>query len=84
MRYLFCEVLLSITLALVLYEILLASGFARRLAQLKKPVQLEVFNKLPHGFLNFSVFSPEAAEATEITAQRIAQVLGMTPKPPLV
>ena len=50
-------------------------GFARRLGQLKKPVHLDVMNHLPHGFLNFSLISAEAAEATALCGKRILEIL---------
>ncbi|XP_055342109.1 hormone-sensitive lipase-like isoform X2 [Paramacrobiotus metropolitanus] len=51
--------------------------FARRLLYMKKSVHLDVMNHLPHGFLNFSLLSTEAANATDLCAKRIRQVLNL-------
>ncbi|XP_037941420.1 hormone-sensitive lipase-like [Teleopsis dalmanni] len=39
--------------------------FARKLKNLNRPVTLEILKGLPHGFLNFTMFSNEAMEGSK-------------------
>ncbi|XP_071806435.1 hormone-sensitive lipase-like [Asterias amurensis] len=49
--------------------------FARRLRSLKRPVHFEIIDKLPHGFLNFSLVGKECKAASMVCVRHIMQVL---------
>jgi hormone-sensitive lipase len=51
--------------------------FARRLRNLGNQVDVEFFPDLPHGFLNFTLVSPEAKAASERCIRALKQLLGM-------
>ncbi|XP_014205490.1 hormone-sensitive lipase isoform X1 [Copidosoma floridanum] len=49
--------------------------FARKLKLLQKPTTLDILSGLPHGFLNLSVVSKEAHEASLVCVKRIRELL---------
>ncbi|XP_023017610.2 hormone-sensitive lipase [Leptinotarsa decemlineata] len=49
--------------------------FSKRLKNLGNNVKLDVLESLPHGFLNFSLFSREAYEGSKVCIQRIQELL---------
>ncbi|KAH9492858.1 hypothetical protein Btru_023880 [Bulinus truncatus] len=53
-------------------------SFARRLRKLDVPVELHLIDDLPHGFLNFALFSYEAKKASEYCGKKIAELLQST------
>lgn len=48
--------------------------FAKRLKQVGVPVTLDLLDSLPHGFLNFTVFSPECLAGSTLCYRRIQQL----------
>ncbi|KAK6964166.1 hormone-sensitive lipase [Biomphalaria glabrata] len=53
-------------------------SFARRLRKLDVPVELHLIDDLPHGFLNFALFSYEAKKASDYCGKKIAELLQST------
>ena len=51
--------------------------FVKKLNSLGNTTELYVLDKLPHGFLNFQVFSSEAREGCELLIACIKKSLGM-------
>ncbi|CAG9859565.1 unnamed protein product [Phyllotreta striolata] len=49
--------------------------FARRLKTIGNNVQVDVLEGLPHGFLNFSLFSKEAYDGSKVCIKRIDELL---------
>ncbi|CAG9832316.1 unnamed protein product [Diabrotica balteata] len=49
--------------------------FAKRLKSAGKDVHLDILSGLPHGFLNFSLFSKEAYEGSKVCISRIEELL---------
>ncbi|KAJ8687129.1 hypothetical protein QAD02_022923 [Eretmocerus hayati] len=49
--------------------------FAKKLKHLGKSISLDILSGLPHGFLNFSVFSKEAYGGSLLCAKRIQELL---------
>uniref|UniRef100_A0A915HQN9 Hormone-sensitive lipase n=1 Tax=Romanomermis culicivorax TaxID=13658 RepID=A0A915HQN9_ROMCU len=50
--------------------------FARRLRRNDVPVTLDVLDSLPHGFLNFTIFSGECRSGAKLCLRRIKDVFG--------
>ncbi|WAR05478.1 LIPS-like protein [Mya arenaria] len=51
--------------------------FAKKLKSLGKPVNLKVYDSLPHGFFNFSSSSTEAKQATDACLECMKRVLNV-------
>lgn len=51
--------------------------FAKRLRRLGKNVDLHVIEDLPHGFLNFSLVSKDAKQASDVCISKIQKMLKM-------
>ncbi|XP_014472103.1 PREDICTED: hormone-sensitive lipase isoform X2 [Dinoponera quadriceps] len=51
--------------------------FARKLRSLGNKVTLDILSGLPHGFLNLILVSKEAADATDLCATRIKELLDL-------
>ena len=51
--------------------------FCKRLDSLGREAHLDVFDDLPHGFLNFVMFSKEAKSASDLVVRRLRQALKM-------
>ncbi|XP_057651044.1 hormone-sensitive lipase isoform X2 [Diorhabda carinulata] len=49
--------------------------FAKRLKNVGNDVSLDILRGLPHGFLNFSLFSKEAHEGSNVCVRRIEELL---------
>ena len=49
--------------------------FARRLRDLGIPVELNLVDDLPHGFLNFALLSVEARQAADLCGRKISDML---------
>ncbi|XP_014668106.1 PREDICTED: hormone-sensitive lipase-like [Priapulus caudatus] len=56
--------------------------FAKRLRALRRDVRLHMFEQLPHGFLNFTVVSSDAKQASEMCAARLGELLGLQQEGP--
>nr|CAH7726017.1 unnamed protein product [Callosobruchus chinensis] len=52
-------------------------SFASRLKNLGCNVKLDILDGLPHGFLNFSLFSKEAFEGSKVCVGRIEELLNL-------
>ncbi|XP_075232649.1 hormone-sensitive lipase isoform X2 [Lycorma delicatula] len=53
--------------------------FAKKLKRLDNKVTIDILEGLPHGFLNFSLLSKEAYEASKKCIERIKTLLGILP-----
>uniref|UniRef100_A0A2L2YFM3 Hormone-sensitive lipase n=1 Tax=Parasteatoda tepidariorum TaxID=114398 RepID=A0A2L2YFM3_PARTP len=49
--------------------------FAKRLTELNRPVEVDVLDGLPHGFLNFLPFSKEAHDGSDQCVRRLKEAL---------
>lgn len=54
--------------------------FAKRLKKVGNNVDVDVLNGLPHGFLNFSLFSREAYDGSKVCINRIQELLNLATK----
>ena len=51
--------------------------FAKKLDSLGVDVHLDAVDKVPHGFLNFTLVSKECRQATDLCRERLKDALGM-------
>ncbi|XP_055700251.1 hormone-sensitive lipase isoform X1 [Phlebotomus papatasi] len=51
--------------------------FAKRLKTVGNPVGLDILEGLPHGFLNFTALSKDAAEGSKLCIERMAELMDM-------
>uniref|UniRef100_A0A1B0CEX7 BHLH domain-containing protein n=2 Tax=Lutzomyia longipalpis TaxID=7200 RepID=A0A1B0CEX7_LUTLO len=51
--------------------------FAKRLKTIGNPVELDILEGLPHGFLNFTALSKDAAQGSKLCIKRIAELMDM-------
>ncbi|XP_020716747.1 hormone-sensitive lipase isoform X1 [Ceratitis capitata] len=51
--------------------------FARKLKKLGRPVSLEILKGLPHGFLNFTMYSSEARDGSKQCIQNLKELLAI-------
>ncbi|XP_036332925.1 hormone-sensitive lipase [Rhagoletis pomonella] len=57
--------------------------FARKLKKLGRPVTLEILNGLPHGFLNFTMYSSEARDGSKRCIKSLEELLSIPADIPL-